>query len=168
PVPCPYSALFLSMCVGASEDSMRFYPQLVDEITSVLDRFVRQQDESRPSTVADSLLATSRVYDLFQNVMPERAEETDSQEDVDEEGEFAYDDKEAQESITEDKVKREREAAAENVSELFSAWNSLDDEGEPDDLRGAEAWAGAEIPEQALDEGEVAFAYDEWDRELND
>ncbi len=158
----------ITMCGGATDDSMRFYPQVVDEINAVLDRFVRQQDGSRPSTVADSLLATSRVYDLFQNVMPERAEETDSQEDSDDEGEFAYDDKEAQESITEDKVKREREAAAENVSELFNAWNSLDDEGEPDDLRGAEAWAGAEIPEQALDEGEVAFAYDEWDRELND
>ncbi|HQZ82893.1 MAG TPA: VWA domain-containing protein, partial [Pyrinomonadaceae bacterium] len=158
----------ITMCGGATDDSIRFYPQVVDEINAVLDRFVRQESDSRRSTVADSLLAASRVYDLFQNVMPERAEETDAEEDNDDEGDFAYEDKEAQESVTEDKVKREREAAAENISELFNAWNSLDDEGEPDDLRGAEAWAGADIPEQTLETGEVAFAYDEWDRELND
>lgn len=158
----------ITMCGGATDDARQFYPQVVDEISAVLERFVRQRSEAQVSTVADSLLATSRVYDLFQNVMPERAEETDAQEDEDEMGEYAYEDKAAQESVTEDKVKREREMAAEDVSELFNAWNSLDDEGEPDDLRGAEAWAGAEIPEQALESGDVAFAYDEWDRELND
>ena len=158
----------ITMCGGATDDSIRFYPLVVDEINAVLDRIVRQHSNAEHSSVADSLLAASRIYDLFQNVMPERAEETESEEDSDEEGDFAYEDKEAQESVTEDKVKREREMAAENVSELFNAWNSLDDEGEPDDIRGAEAWAGAEIPEQALDTGEVAFAYDEWDRELND
>lgn len=158
----------ITMCGGATDDAIQFYPQVVDEINAVLDRFVRQRTAAAHSTVADSLLAASRVYDLFQNVMPERAEETDAQEDSDDEGEFAYDDKDAQESVTEDKVKREREKAAEDVSELFNAWNSLDDEGEPDDLRGAEAWAGAEIPEQTLEEGDIAFAYDEWDRELND
>ncbi|HMU32302.1 MAG TPA: VWA domain-containing protein [Pyrinomonadaceae bacterium] len=158
----------ITMCGGATDDARQFYPQVVDEISAVLERFVRQRSEAKVSTVADSLLATSRVYDLFQNVMPERAEETDSREDEDETGEFAYEDKSAQESVTEDKVKREREMAAEDVSELFNAWNSLDDEGEPDDLRGAEAWAGAEIPEQALESGDIAFAYDEWDRELND
>lgn len=158
----------ITMCGGATDDARQFYPQVVDEINAVLDRFVRQHSSAEHSSVADSLLAASRVYDLFQNVMPERAEETDSEEDSDEEGDFAYEDKEAQESVTEDKVKREREMAAENVSELFNAWNSLDDEGEPDDIRGAEAWAGAEIPEQALESGDIAFAYDEWDRELND
>ncbi|KXJ98467.1 MAG: nitric oxide reductase activation protein, partial [Acidobacteria bacterium OLB17] len=158
----------ITMCGGATDDAIQFYPQVVDEIEAVLDRFVRGRENAERSTVADSLLAASRVYDLFQNVMPERAEETDQQDDTDEEGEFAYDSKDAQESVTEDKVKREREKAAEDVSELFNAWNSLDDDGEPDDLRGAESWAGAEIPEQALESGDVAFAYDEWDRELND
>src|SRR4029453_11960428 len=41
-------------------------------------------------------------------------------------------------------------------------------EGDPDELSGAEAWSEAESPEQSLAEGEVAYNYDEWDRELTD
>jgi hypothetical protein len=41
-----------------------------------------------------------------------------------------------------------------------------DDEGEPDDLQGAEAWTHNEMPEQPLEAGDTAFAYDEWDRDL--
>src|SRR5205814_8097919 len=44
----------------------------------------------------------------------------------------------------------------------------LDGEGEPGDLQGAEAWSPNEMPEQALEKDDIAFAYDEWDRELND
>ena len=35
-------------------------------------------------------------------------------------------------------------------------------------MEGSEAWIEAETPEQILEEGEVAFNYDEWDRELTD
>ena len=55
-----------------------------------------------------------------------------------------------------------------DARELFNAWNDPSAEGEPDELAGAEAWSEAETPEQSLDEGEVAYNYDEWDRELTD
>ena len=55
-----------------------------------------------------------------------------------------------------------------DARELFNAWNDPDSEGEPDELAGAEAWTEAELPEQAIEEGEVAYNYDEWDRELTD
>jgi nitric oxide reductase activation protein len=55
-----------------------------------------------------------------------------------------------------------------DVRELFNAWNDPDAEGEPDELAGAEAWREAEFPEQSMEEGEVAYSYDEWDRELTD
>src|SRR5262249_33522567 len=55
-----------------------------------------------------------------------------------------------------------------DVRELFSAWNDPNAQGEPDELQGSEAWLEGETPEQPLDVGEVAFNYDEWDRELTD
>ncbi len=118
-------------------------------------------------SVADSLLATSRVYNLFQNITPEQTQEAES-DNTEEKSEFAYDDKAAAESVTEDQVKHERQQRAQDIRDLFNAWNSLDDEGEPDDLHGSEAWSQMDMPEHALEADDVAFAYDEWDRELND
>ena len=112
-------------------------------------------------------MATYRVYTLFQNISPEQNQEAES-DATDEKSEFAYDDKDAAESVTEDQVKREQQKQAQDIRDLFNAWNSLDDEGEPDDLQGAEAWSQSDIPEQALEADDIAFAYDEWDRELND
>lgn len=162
----PFELLFqITMCGGATDDARQFYGQIVSEIESVIERFVQTRDVD--STVADSLMATSRVYDLFQNISPEQLQESDT-EDREDEKEFQYEDKEAAESVTEDKVQRERERTAQDVSDLFNAWNSLDDEGEPDDLSGAEAWSGNEMPEMPLEPDDIAFSYDEWDRDLND
>ena len=74
------------------------------------------------------------------------------------------------ESVLESQVKREEKPKKkQDVSDLFNAWNnSDDDEGEPDDLQGAEAWAHNEMPEQPLEMGDVAFSYDEWDKDLSD
>ncbi len=162
----PFELLFqITLCGGATDDARKFYGQAAAEIEAVIERYLR--DMRRDSTVADSLLATSRVYNLFQNISPEQTQESASDEG-DDDSDFAYDDKDAAESVTEDQVKRERERTAHDVSELFNAWNSTDDEGEPDDLSGAEAWAHAEIPEVPLEPDDVAFAYDEWDREIGD
>ncbi len=162
----PFELLFqITMCGGATDDARQFYGQIVSEIESVIERFVQTREAD--STVADSLMATSRVYDLFQNISPEQLQESDT-ENREDEKDFQYEDKEAAESVTEDKVQRERERTAQDVSDLFNAWNSLDDEGEPDDLSGAEAWSGNEMPEMPLEPDDIAFAYDEWDRDLND
>jgi nitric oxide reductase activation protein len=53
---------------------------------------------------------------------------------------------------------------------LFSAWarsSAQNAEGEQQ-LTGAEHWAQGETFEQELEEGDVAFVYDEWDRDLSD
>lgn len=120
------------------------------------------------ASVADSLMATSRVYTLFQNISADQTQEAES-DNTEEKSDFAYDDKDSAEAVTEDKMKREEQPkTAKDIRDLFNAWNSLDDEGEPDDLSGAEAWSQNEMPEQALEVDDVAFSYDEWDRELND
>ena len=160
----PSELLFqITLCGGATDDARQFYGQIVSEIETVIEAYLISEN----ATVADSLMATSRVYALFQNIMPEQSTESET-DTTEQKSEFAYDDKNAAEAVTEDQVKREQQKNQQDVSDLFNAWNSLDEDGEPYDLQGSEAWSQNEMPEQALESGDVAFAYDEWDRELND
>lgn len=169
----PFELLFqITLCGGATDDARQFYGPVVSAIESVIETCFRTDPsvgngEERGTTVADSLMATSRVYNLFQNITPEQTQDAES-DNNEEKGEFAYDDKDAAEAVTEDKVKREPRQDKQDISDLFNAWNSLDDDGEPDDLQGAEAWSQNEMPEQALEPDDIPFAYDEWDRDLND
>lgn len=189
----PFELLFqITMCGGATDDARQFYGQVVSEIEGVVEDYVSRDAQTREHgdtenddngsprprvaasprrelpSVADSLIATSRVYNLFQNITPDQSQEAES--DTEEEKtEHAYEDKESGEAVTEDQVKREeRPKDAQDIRDLFNAWNSMDDEGEPDDLQGSEAWSQHEMPEQSLEADDIAFAYDEWDRELND
>jgi nitric oxide reductase activation protein len=189
----PFELLFqITLCGGATDDARQFYGQVVSEIETVVEDYlvrtgsgsdrgyesgielnnpespVATAPGSDLPTVADSLMATSRVYNLFQNISPDQTQEAES-ESEEEKSEYAYEDKEAGEAVTEEQVKREeRPKDAQDIRDLFNAWNSLEDEGEPDDLQGSEAWSQHEMPEQALESDDLAFAYDEWDRELND
>ncbi|HMO80703.1 MAG TPA: VWA domain-containing protein [Pyrinomonadaceae bacterium] len=167
----PFELLFqITLCGGATDDARSFYGQIVSEIETVIEKHVRWNETGRGvlPTVADSLFATSRIYNLFQNISPEQVQEAESDEQEDK-SEFAYDDLHTDESATKEKMKREeRPQTMQDLRDLFNAWNSDDDEGEPDDLQGSEAWSHNEMPEQPLEPGDEAFAYDEWDRELND
>ena len=167
----PFELLFqITLCGGATDDAKRFYGQIVGEIEGVLETYLNSEIGTRnpelPS-VADSIMATSRVYNLFQNITPDQSQDAES-DNTEEQSEGVHEDKDTAEAAIEDPSSREQQQAAQDIRDLFSAWNSLDEEGEPDDLSGAEAWSQAEVPEQALESDDVAFAYDEWDRELND
>jgi len=156
----PYELLFqITMLGGAREDARAAYGQVVSELeTIVSDYLVREQ-----STVADTLMATSRVYDLFQTVIPvdDSVQQIEAPEDQTESDD---------DSAGEQRQQRQAERMPErrDARELFNAWNDPSMEGEPDEIMGAEAWSESETPEQVLVEGEVAFNYDEWDRELTD
>ncbi len=190
----PFELLFqITLCGGATDDARAFYGQIVSEIEGVVENYFNRKDAKRMDngqwtmdnektdpklsivnsqlsipSVADSLMATSRVYNLFQNISPEQTQDAESDQQ-EEQNEYSYDDKNSGEAITEEQIKREeRPKTAQDIRDLFDAWNSLDDDGEPDDLQGSEAWSHNEMPEQPLEAGDEAFAYDEWDRELND
>lgn len=193
----PFELLFqITLCGGATDDARQFYGQIVSDIETIVEQYLvsdrrdaetprnekagessksssktsasrRLGGENSLPTVADSLMATSRVYTLFQNITPEQTQEQEADQNEDK-GDYAYDDKDTAEAVTEDKVKRDAKKNAQDIRDLFNAWNSLDEDGEPDDLQGAEAWTRSEMPEQALEAEDVAFSYDEWDRELND
>jgi nitric oxide reductase NorD protein len=156
----PYELLFqVTMLGGARDDARIAYGQIVSELeTIVSDYLLREQ-----TTVADTLMATSRVYDLFQSVVP--VDDSVQQVEAPEEQSESNDD-----AATERLKQRQSQSTPQrrDARELFNAWNDPSADGEPDELAGSEAWSEAESPEQVLAEGEVAYNYDEWDRELTD
>ena len=155
----PFELLFqITMLGGALEDAREFYRQVVSELETVAAEYLSDS----AATVADSLLATSRVYELFQSIA---LEDSEQQIEVPDEQDQEDASKQAEEMLTENR--QDRQPQRRDARELFNAWNT-EAEGEFDEIDGSEAWSEGETPEQGLEEGEVAFNYDEWDRELTD
>jgi len=155
----PFELLFqITLLAGARDDARQFYSQIVSELETIVAEYLANQR----ATVADTLLATSRVYSLFQSISMEDSEQ---QVEVPDELDQEDDSKTAEEMMTEREANRQPQRR--DARELFNAWNSEAD-GEFDELEGSEAWTEGESPEQDLEAGEVAFNYDEWDRELTD
>jgi hypothetical protein len=157
----PFELLFqITLCGGALADARQFYGQIVSELETIVADYLTDAGAS----VADTLMATSRVYSLFQSLSPDesqhQAETTEEAAETDS-SDSAFETREAASAP-------ERKSQQQDARELFNAWNNMEPDGAPDELDGAEAWTRAEIPEQGLEEGEVAFNYDEWDRDLSD
>jgi hypothetical protein len=157
----PFELLFqITLLGGALEESRQYYSQIVSELESIVVEYLA----TPTATVADTLMATNRVYSLFQSITPT----DDALQQIEVPEEPSEDD---DETMANDRMKQrqaERMPPRKDARELFNAWNDPSMEGEPDELAGAEAWSEAEAPEQVLAEGEVAYNYDEWDRELTD
>jgi hypothetical protein len=157
----PFELLFqVTMLGGARADARNYYGQIVSELETIVSEYLSREH----TTVADTLMATSRVYDLFQSVVPvdDSVQQVEAPEDQTE----ADDDSAATERMKQRQT--EQMPQRRDARELFNAWNDPSADGEPDELAGAEAWSEADTPEQVLAEGEVAYNYDEWDRELTD
>jgi nitric oxide reductase NorD protein len=159
PAMVPFELLFqITMLGGALDDAREFYRQVVSELETIVAEYLNDSD----GTVADTLMATSRVHTLFHSIALDEAEqqiEVPDQPDQDDENKSA---EEMQAQRETDRQPQRRDAR-----ELFNAWNA-EPEGEFDELDGSESWTDGESPEQDLEAGEVAFNYDEWDRELVD
>ncbi|PYS49093.1 MAG: hypothetical protein DMF68_10995, partial [Acidobacteria bacterium] len=157
----PFELLFqITLCGGALDDARQYYSQIVSELETIVADYLT----GAHSTVADTLMATSRVYSLFQSIAPDQSQEQANETEDDAETDESDSGVETREAET----VPERQSKQTDARELFNAWNNLEPTGEPDDLDGAQSWTRAEIPEQGLEEGEVAFNYDEWDRDLTD
>jgi nitric oxide reductase activation protein len=155
----PFELLFqITLLGGALDDAREFYRQVVSELETIVAEYI-----SRPAmTVADTLMATSRVYSLFQSIS---MEDTEQQVEVPDELDQEDASKTAEQMLAERDANRQPQRR--DARELFNAWNTEAD-GEFDELEGSEAWSEGEMPEQDLEAGEIAFNYDEWDRELSD
>jgi hypothetical protein len=158
----PFELLFQTTLLGgATDDARQYYSQIVSELETLTTEYLTGDSAS----VADSLMATMRVYSLFQSLAPN----DDSIQEIETQEEPA--DSEEDHAIATESFNRrpsDRNPQRRDARELFNAWNDPDGEGEPDELGGAEAWTEADLPEQTIEEGEVAYNYDEWDRELTD
>ncbi|HEY0081027.1 MAG TPA: VWA domain-containing protein [Pyrinomonadaceae bacterium] len=166
----PFELLFqITLCGGALDDARQFYGQIVSELETIVADYLT----SPTATVADTLMATSRVYSLFQSVVPDMTQQSQDEAAAGG-GSDEQQEQQQSENMTGEVEERRSQQAGEqqrtqDARELFNAWASAEArEGEPEDLLGAERWAQGETPEQSLEEGEVAYAYDEWDRELSD
>src|SRR5688572_4531247 len=157
----PFELLFqITMLGGARDDARQYYGQVVSELETIVSEYL----SAPQTTVADTLIATIRVYDLFKSVVPtdDSVQQVEAPEDQTE----AEDDSDLTERMKQRQTQQMPQRR--DARELFNAWNDPSAEGEPDELTGADAWSDAETPEHALVEGEVAYNYDEWDRELTD
>jgi hypothetical protein len=157
----PFELLFqITMLGGAREDARQLYGQVVSEIETIVSDYLSEPQ----ATVVETLEATIRVYELFKSVTPldDSVQQVETPEDQAES---------ADESALTERMKQQQTQQMpqrRDARELFNAWNDPSPEGEPDELTGADAWSEGESPEQVLAEGEVAYNYDEWDRELTD
>jgi nitric oxide reductase NorD protein len=159
PALVPFELLFqVALLGGALDDAREFYRQVVSELETIVAEYLSGEE----TTVADTLMATSRVYTLFQSISMEDADkQIEVPDQLDQEDENSQPEQMAAER------EADRQPQRRDARELFNAWNS-ESEGEFDELDGSEAWTDGETPEQDLETGEVAFNYDEWDRELVD
>ncbi|HVF43594.1 MAG TPA: VWA domain-containing protein [Pyrinomonadaceae bacterium] len=167
----PFELLFqITLCGGALEDARALYGQIVSELETIVVDYLTAEDAS----VADTLMATSRVYTLFQSVAPDIAErqaEGDERQDEDEQrGAQSNLDADGEEGEDSSQEERRREQRRRDARELFNAWAAMDasDSDGEEMLTGAERWMAGESSEQSLEPGEEAFEYDEWDRDLSD
>src|SRR5690349_16009107 len=157
----PFELLFqITMLGGAREDARQAYGQIVSELEQIVSDYLSDPN----TTVADTLMATIRVYDLFKSVTP--MDDSVQQVEAPEEQSETDDDAGATERMKQQQTQQMPQRR--DARELFNAWNDPSPEGDPDELSGAESWAESETPEHVLAEGEVAYNYDEWDRELTD
>jgi nitric oxide reductase activation protein len=158
----PFELLFqVTLLGGATDDAREYYRQAVTELETIVADYLSAAD----ANVADTLMATSRVYSLFQSIT-ESDESVQQLETQEEPSEDQQEEEFASERMPMERGDRRPERR--DARELFNAWNDPSNEGEPDELTGSETWTDAQTPEQALEAGEVAFNYDEWDRELTD
>lgn len=159
----PFELLFqITLCGGALDDARHYYHQIVTELEGIVADYLTSPE----ATVADTLMATSRVYTLFHSISPDESEQRveEGSEDT-QEGDESGPQRESAEA--ESNAARNRQQRR-DARELFNAWANSREQGDPEELDGDEAWMRAETPEQDLEPGEFAFNYDEWDRELTD
>jgi len=163
----PFELLFqITLCGGALDDARAFYGQIVSELEGIVADYLAPAGAS----VADTLMATGRVYSLFQSVVPEMQQhemQPEPEAEAGDESDMGQGETDADPEPPH--TEQNPPPPPPDARELFNAWASTESiTGDIDDLFGAERWAHAESPEQDLEPGEAAFDYDEWDRELSD
>ena len=129
----PFELLFqITLLGGAKDDARHFYGQIVSELETIVVNYLAADE----ATVADTLMATDRVFSLFKSITP--ADDSVQQIEVPQE---PSDGDEDEPSATERLKQQQTQCMPQrrDARELFNAWNDPSAEGDPDELAGAEA-----------------------------
>jgi len=156
----PFELLFqIAICGTVTESARRAYPTAASQIETILANYIFRED----AEVADSLMATRHVYDLFLE-QPSSADASDQEQATgDDDGETA-----SSASSSDSAEQQAQQQQIEARDDPFSYWasNQTIDVTSDEDL--LSRLRGSETSEQDLEKGDRPFYYDEWDRELSD
>ena len=157
-----YELLFQITLCGDVIDPVarRAYGEVIREFHQIIGQCLHQEN----ANVADTVIATKRVYALLQSPRTEENAEDESDEKQDSEQENTD---ESQENSGQD---QQQSKAVEQSPQQnpFNQWSEETEEILSEDTDMLSEMLQAERPEQDLQEGDQAFFYDEWDRELGD
>lgn len=159
----PFELLFQVAILGHVTDAARaVYGVLADQIEHLFANYINEN-----STVADTLAATLRAYELIKRMAESEEVEMDAR--GEDKNENQQSDSEAGGEEGDADSDAERRPSATAINEPFSYWTpSAEQLMNPSDEIFAALAGEAEIAEQGLEQGDKAFFYDEWDRELRD
>jgi nitric oxide reductase activation protein len=162
PEVAPFELLFqIAICGGSTAEARHAYPTVVRELEQIFADYIFHKE----ATVADSLMATRRVYDFF----VEQPNQSDSQSDdslnSSDEGEGQGDEPTVADPYAEQTDQRRQIDAREDP---FSFWTSGQNQEATPDQDLFNQLNNGETSEQDMEKGDRAFFYDEWDRELGD
>ncbi len=155
-------ALFQIALCGGVDAVMR---QRLPGIVAALERIAATHIESPTADLADTLLATRRVYELIEqhqqaddprNALSQPVEQSD-----DAPGEAG-----ASEAL--EQPASESSSSPPQPGQSFETWAQERSMSPLQDLAAQLPRQGGSAQEQALESNDCAFLYDEWDRELND
>lgn len=154
-----YELLFqLTLCGGVVDEKAAIaYGDAISAFERIIAEHIRQDD----ATVADTLTATFRAYNLLGQQRQQQEAEEQAEEDQQKNEETA-DENEDGSSEQQTAPRQQR------TPEHFNHWSESNDEIMPTDSELLNEGMNAESGEQELQEGDEVFFYDEWDRELAD
>jgi hypothetical protein len=155
-----YEILFqITLCGGVMDQTARqAYHDVIHQFEEIVADYLRHDS----ATVADTLMAVKRVYTLIQQkqekVQNEREAEAEDQQEQPDEPQSS----EQRQDQNPQRMQQER------TQEVFNRWAEETDETMHTDSDILSELMNVESGEQDLQEGDTAFFYDEWDRELMD
>jgi nitric oxide reductase NorD protein len=157
----PFELLFqTAMLGGTTSAAKQAYGSIAIDIENIFNHYVTEK-----TTVGDTLAATLRIYEIFEKLndneeMEMENEKSDKNESDENGGEGGNEQAEAD---------AERKPNNTAFSEPFSYWSPSAEQMISNSEEILAALAGdADISEQGLEEGDKAYFYDEWDRDLGD
>ena len=144
---------------GLTEEARRTYGTVAEELERIVAEYLHRDEAG----VADTLVATAAVYGYVTDADADSASglATSGGAEADEGGEEGDPSQAASESQT---SKQQQGQASRQVTH----WSQTLSEPGDNDVETFMSAPAVDAPEQALEPGDVAYPYDEWDRELGD